>query len=179
MMLLIYAITEVEHLREDSTSTMIYWSTSETSMEDGGQDRIARDSKRQQQEASAGSGHSGDQADTPTSTRCCCRKLTSSHTESFPGWWRLPQAPGCRFLMAPSPFSLHQDGHGPRPEEADGEAPRTDSKPLCRHLNNVFVHLGNEGGEGLGAHHSRRELCHRREMTSTETHQSTPASCTG
>ena len=33
------------------------------------------------------------------------------------------------------------------------------SKPLCRHLNNVFIHLGNEGGDTLGVHHSGRDLC--------------------
>ena len=33
------------------------------------------------------------------------------------------------------------------------------AKPLCRQLNNIFVHLGNEGGETLGAHHSGRDLC--------------------
>ena len=62
-------------------------------------------------------------------------------------------------LMAPLPFSMTKMAAVQDQRKRMEKLKDRFAKPLCRHLNNVFVHLGNEGGEGLGAHHSGRDLC--------------------
>ena len=62
-------------------------------------------------------------------------------------------------MLAPLPFSLTKMAAVQEQRKRMDKLKDRFSKPLCRHLNNVFIHLGNEGGEGLGAHHSGRELC--------------------
>merc|ERR1719445_2369125 len=81
-----------------------------------------------------------------------------THTESLPGVVEAAQALA-NALMAPLPFSLTKMAAVQDQRKRMEKLKDRFSKPLCRHLNNVFVHLGNEGGEGLGAHHSGRELC--------------------
>ena len=81
-----------------------------------------------------------------------------THTESLPQVVEAAQALAAA-LMAPLPFSLTKMAAVQDQRKRMEKLKDRFSKPLCRHLNNVFVHLGNEGGEGLGAHHSGRELC--------------------
>jgi len=61
-------------------------------------------------------------------------------------------------MLAPLPFSLTRMAAVQEQRKRMDRLKDRFSKPLCRHLNNVFIHLGNEGSEGLGAHHSGREL---------------------
>jgi len=62
-------------------------------------------------------------------------------------------------LLAPLPFSLTKMAAVQDQRKRMEKLKDRFSKPLCRHLNNVFIHLGNEGGDTLGVHHSGRDLC--------------------
>lgn len=61
-------------------------------------------------------------------------------------------------MLAPLPFSLTRMAAVQEQRKRMDRLKDRFSKPLCRYLNNVFIHLGNEGSDGLGAHHSGREL---------------------
>ena len=62
-------------------------------------------------------------------------------------------------LLAPLPFSMTKMAAVQDQRKRMEKLKDRFAKPLCRHLNNVFIHLGNEGGDTLGAHHSGRDLC--------------------
>ena len=61
-------------------------------------------------------------------------------------------------MLAPLPFSLTRMAAVQEQRKRMDRLKDRFAKPLCRHLNNVFIHLGNEGSEGLGAHHSGKQL---------------------
>jgi len=62
-------------------------------------------------------------------------------------------------LLAPLPFSLTKMAAVQDQRKRMEKLKDRFAKPLCRHLNNVFIHLGNEGGDTLGVHHAGRDLC--------------------
>lgn len=62
-------------------------------------------------------------------------------------------------LLAPLPFSLTKMAAVQDQRKRMEKLKDRFAKPLCRHLNNVFIHLGNEGGDTLGIHHAGRDLC--------------------
>merc|ERR1719334_579857 len=62
-------------------------------------------------------------------------------------------------MLAPLPFSLTKMAAVQEQRKRMEKLKDRFAKPLCRHLNNVFIHLGNEGGDTLGIHHAGRDLC--------------------
>ena len=61
-------------------------------------------------------------------------------------------------MLAPLPFSLTRLAAVQEQRKRMDRLKDRFSKPLCRHLNNAFIHLGNEGSEGLGAGHKEFRL---------------------